>query len=484
MGDDGFFSVFQDIDNYLYGKKKGGFSKYDKVVDHVLEDFDNVPDKTPQPPTKKGKPQVSKGTRAPKKKQIERRNFGPMATKKKGGYTRSRTYTKRKPAKRKRIAKKTKMSYKKRKTGSKRIALTPGTARLRLVDHLTKTENHAHYQSFSATGKTDNYLLIIAEAMLLHYMHRVGDYRAGREMQPVGNDLATSATLDQLTTWTHMEISFLGVNAASDGNNNSKRTITNTPVAGVTPSLATLAATLAGYLEEQFEIGRRVSQVAVFRDQNQCILFDISAGRNVIEFSSHATMKLQNTSPADATEGDPNSMTNIHRNPVNGFAYKFKNQVPLLKMQYLVSKSNAVRSALDALSARNNEFTGITHVNLAAYGDEWKSPPVAPTTLFRNYSGKTATHISPGRHTTYTLSEHFKGPINSFADRYIRQDKDGSFSDSTAPPGSSCIMVGLKPQYRTGGTEDIKLEREVKYTYCARMTKAKLTAMPMQTKLS
>lgn len=48
MGDDGFFSLVRDAKNYLTGKKKGGFSKYDKVVDRILEDIPDRPQKMPK----------------------------------------------------------------------------------------------------------------------------------------------------------------------------------------------------------------------------------------------------------------------------------------------------------------------------------------------------------------------------------------------------------------------------------------------------
>jgi len=445
--------------------KGNPFGKYDKVIDRVLEDIGAPAPKTKSRTSGKGP---------------SRRNFGPMARKPsrftavprrgKKTYKRKRTSTKRTVRK---SSKKRKVSKK-----SKYVSLTVGTARESTVEHSNRSVNHAHYNAFSATGSKSKMLMMPAQAMLLHYMHRVGDYRANKTMTPTGQQHGEADADEQLTTWSKMKIDFLGLGASADSTNQHQETIDNT----VPKTLAVLTGELRDILSNQFQFGRRISQVSMFR-ATECILFDISAGRNIIEFSSHATMKLQNTTLADSVhaQADPASVLNVHRNPISGYAYKFKNQVPLFKMQYLVSKPAATRLVLDELSAETTELSGVNYVDFAANGDEWNSPPVAPTTIFRNGAGKSPTSISPGGHRTYTLKEYFRGPINSFADRYIRQRWSGGQPDATMPPGSSCMLVGFKPTYRTSDTEDIKIEKEIKYTYCSRMTKAKLTPLPMNT---
>lgn len=52
-GDDGFFSVFDDVSDYLSGKKKGGFGKYDKVIDRTLEEIPDAPQKSTSMPVKR-----------------------------------------------------------------------------------------------------------------------------------------------------------------------------------------------------------------------------------------------------------------------------------------------------------------------------------------------------------------------------------------------------------------------------------------------
>ena len=443
---------------------KTKFGKYDRIVDRTLDEI-------PDGPSYKsiGSLQAPKGrSRMPRRTTYGRK---PSAGR--------RTYKKRPTYKRKRLSTKRKIrkSTKKRKVSkkSKSVTLTVGTTRTRLVHHESQTRHDAHYTTFSATGGRTNFLSIIAQATLLHYMHRVGDYRASKDMNPV-DPPSNQGDFDQLVTWDSMSFQFMGVNGGSEG---YRYSLTQAG-GGINRSLQDLTTVVSGYFRDQFKEGRRLASVAVMRG-SECVLMDVNAGRNIIEFTSSAKMKLQNVTPAD--HGEANDMNNIHRNPLDGYAYKFKNQVPQFKYPYLISKTDLDRRALDEVSQVTDIIEGCLQPDFAGIGGapEFKSPPVAPTTIFKNVAGKTKTRIGVGGHRTYYLKEYYKGALNSFADRYIRTET-GSV-EQPVPPGSSCMMVGLKPTYRTSNNEDIKLEKEFSYMYTARMSKAKLTPLPMNTVL-
>ena len=259
-----------------------------------------------------------------------------------------------------------------------------------------------------------------------------------------------------------------------------------------------LTATMAAALLSMVKEGRRITQVLVFRDvssptastlDDQCILSDISAGRNVIEFTSKAAVKLQNTTPADVTHADAqtcghDNALNINRNPLDGLVYHFKNAVPKFKMQYLISKSTADRQALDNLSnCYSASHLGVDFLQLTERGTEWSIPPPTPSTIFSNFSGKTATAIPPGGHKSYYMNEGYKGPVNSFFERYFPILK-ASGDAFEVPPGGSSMMICFKPKYRNATNASLRLEAEIDHTYCARVSRAKLTPLPMNTVLA
>ena len=457
---------------------------------------------------KSGARNVTGGIRKPTddfEKLLQRINSMPARGSKRGRMAPSRRSTKRKaPRGRKTIKRKAPIrkstKRKKRKVSKpKSVPLTVGTCRKRIFDHEASTYNHSNYSSFSSIGKKADLMDMVAQSILVHYMHRCGDYRANKFVVPSGDQKgdAGSAGLGVTSTWSKMKFDFLGQGASSVGYNDDTFDLT-----GGTATLDTMTGLLSAELLSQASYGRRLSQVTVFRgdgDTPQCILSDVSVGRNHIDVSCSAKLKLQNTTEADApalASGDYNagqvcdrtSAFNIHRNPLDGLAYTFRNAVPRFKMQYLIGKTVPERAALELVS--NDPSTnhgGINTVDFAANGNEWKAPPPTPSTMFTNISGKkSAVSVAPGGHTSFSLYEHYKGPVNSFFDRYFAsRGLSGTASNpvDVLPPGGSSMLIGLKPKYRTGATEDIKLQLEYTFTYAARFSRAKLMLMPMETDL-
>jgi hypothetical protein len=393
-----------------------------------------------------------------------------------------------------------KSTKRKKRKVSKGVSLTVGTARERRVDHHTYgtasglVSNAALYIPMNSIGPKEEMLEMVAQALLLHYMHRTGDYRANTSMVPLVAQAAASSA--QSTTWSYIRFHFCSLASTSDADYFDVWSwYDGSSVAEQT--LKAMSTRLAGGLLAQATHGRRLTQVSVYRDvssvssatDDQCILLDISAGRNVLEFTSKASLKMQNVTPADVVHSDAqtcghDNALNINRNPLDGLVYKFRNQVPKFKMQYLISKLDTPRKELSTLSdCYATHEAGIAPLNLPAYGDEWKVPPPSPSTIFSNYSGKTGISIAAGGHATQYMSESYKGPVNSFFERYfpIRASATVEFE---VPPGGSSLMVCLKPKFRNSSQANLKIEAEIDHTYCARVSRAKLTPLPMNTILA
>lgn len=359
---------------------------------------------------------------------------------------------------------------------SKSVALTIGTARERLVNHDTREMSDCNYASFSSLGRLSDYMKMVAQATLLHYMHRVGDFRSNRTVGVAGDELAdgpySNAAHDttQFATWKVMKFSFLGQSMGGNADTNAFQIAEGT--------LESMTATLTTQFLFEIGQGRRLAQVAVFREPDNCVLCDINAGRNVVEVSSSAHLKVQNVTPGQGSTGD--DKLGINSNPIDGLVYTFKNHVPLFKQGYLVGKTEGNRIALDRISEQYvNSAGGHNIVDFASIGNEYNMPPINPTTIFRNVAGKSKCYLPPGGHKLFKQYEHYRGPLNSFFDRYFRPS---GTAPHLTPPGGSCVLIGLKPSLRNATTgQVVKLEKEFNYMYCARMSKCKITSLPMRT---
>ena len=428
---------------------------------------------------------------------------GRMAPLRRPSSKRARMSSKKRSVRPKRTIRKSTKS-KKRKV-SKGPSLTVGTARMRKVDHevfsspVGAAGGSPVYIPFNSIGSKAEMIKMVAQALILHYMHRVGDYRANATMVPTGTSIFTTNTSGQTTTWSRMVFHSI---SQTSGVEDKEEFIVWSDTDGTTPGMQSLDAMtlrLGNELVLLARRGRRLSQVSVFREDftgvttknYQCILMDITAGRNVVEFTSKAALKLQNTTPADATHtgaetcGHDNAL-NINRNPLDGVVYNFKNAVPKFKIQYLIAKTDASRDHLDGITDCYTAAPGGVSVpQFALHGNEWLAPPVTPSTIFSNFSGKSATGIEPGGHKSYYLNESYKGAVNSFLDRYFPTTPGGNFQDAyVVPPGGVCMMVCLKPKYRNLTQAAVNVQAEIDHMYVARVTRAKLTPLPMSTFLA
>lgn len=461
---------------FLFGKKTGGRKLKHLgsgiVVDRTQSSKRSAPKSASMPA--RGSKRARPSSRRPTKRKV-----------------RGRKTVKRKAP----IRKSTKRKKTKRKVFST-VSLTVGTARRRQVDHVEYGFNGAPalYIPMNSIGPKEDMLKNVAQSILLHYMHRVGDYRANASMQPV--NAANITGTQQSTTWSMIRVHFASLAYANDATQWDVYSYSPGDGSLAEQTLTQMSDRLALGLLAQAKAGRSITQVSVYRDvsnpasatEDQCILMDISAGRNVLEFTCKSAIKMQNATPADVTHSDAqtcghDNALNINRNPLDGQVFKFRNQVPKFKMQYLISKTDADRQVLSGLSScYSTHNAGIQQLNMTNYGGEWSIPPPAPSTIFTNYSGKTGISIAPGSHSTQTMFEAYKGPLNSFFERYFPGRKDASTGhQSDVPPGGSCIMVCLKPKYRNDSNVDIKVHAEVDHTYACRVSRAKLTPLPMDT---
>ena len=408
-----------------------------------------------------------------------------------------RSYKRKAPRAKKRSIKRKapirKSSKKKRKVVSKSVPLTVGTTRSRIVDHASVTYTHAAYESFSSIGAKGEFMKPVAEALLLHYMHRVGDYRnnVNTVMMPPTGGVADIA-YPVIATWHSMVLKFTSNAYPTDSREDTHIILATAVGSGTAKTLAVMTIDLAGELLDQVKQGRLLASVAMYRNDGtaaNCILCDTNAGRNIVQVSSSALLKLQNVTLADSVAtgdnaGDRCSVFNIHRNPLNGYAYSFKNCVPVLKEGYKISKTQAQQDVIVPMTdPYATRYAGVSATpTLAAAGQEFIIPPSVPSTIFANVSGKSAASIQPGSHKTFSLKESFNGPINKFFTRYFTPYL--GVSVSAVAPGGTSMIIGLKPQYRTSTSEDISLETEHTYTYAARMTRGKMSMMPMQNTLA
>lgn len=462
MGDDGFFSVFGDFSNYISGKKKGGFGKYDKVIDRTLEEIPN-------------KKSSSKTSSMP-----ARRKFGPKTTSRRKystSYVRSSNKKRKRTYKPKKSLKKRKKTYKKKTS----VPLTCGTSRQRFARHQALPNaaagTNVAYAAFSSIGERGKQSRGLAEAVLLYYMRKVGDVRASH----VHVDDATWH--EMAFTWIHKNT--ISTTEATD----TLESHTGSFEASPPKNLNAMVSELAVIFRDRAQEGMHLARVVIRRrdvkstDLNQYIQRDIyndvAAGTNIISFSSKSVFKIQNTTEADFTS-DRANMMNIHRNPLDGYAYKFKNQIPQLKSVYLAAKDDTDRAALDNMTnCYSSALGGVTIPNEMAFQEEFKIPTNTPSVMFNNVMGKTRTSIQPGGHKSFYLSELYTGTINQYVDRYFHTADVASDNMGKIPPGGSCMVIALKPTYRTSGTEDISLECEHDIMYQHYVKTGKKTPLPI-----
>lgn len=381
------------------------------------------------------------------------------------------------------------------------VPVSKGTSRRRYVDHAQIGATHCLYTAFSDMGPQGEFLKTLAESILLHYMHRCGDYRVNLRDPATGpTTFQTNTTTGTVSTWKTMRLQWRQKNAVStevmatfdldawtvpDGIITSDATIVHS-------NFTSMVDALAADMASKVVFGYEIASITMFRGDrsmttngstyihhvlDDAILHDTSAGRNIFKFSAAAKFKIQNTTDAD--EGDLHNKDNIHANPLDGMVYKFKNRVPKLQPSFMSSLPAADSTIINDLE--NLQVTSINGVAApllsTAAGQQFHVPPPLPYTMFANSAGRSKVLIKPGEHRVFSLVETFDSSINEFFRRYVINQSVTARSD--VPPGGNCLMIALKPTFRTGTNEDLEIQYEVERTLHGLIQRKKLTTIPI-----
>jgi hypothetical protein len=390
------------------------------------------------------------------------------------------------------------------------VPITKGTSRRRYVDHEQVDATHCLYTSFNDMGPKAEFLKTLAEAMLLHYMHRCGDYRVNTRDAAIGpTTFRLTGTDGTVSTWKTMRLHWRKKQLAGSSEvvthfDLDAWTIADEGPGAIQPNVIhntwpSMVNGLAENLDTYSKYGYEITAVTMFRGDrhqwnatstattmntvsDQPILYDTSAGRNIFKFSTIAKLKIQNTTNADDT-ADPHNKDNIHANPLDGLVYRFRNMVPKFQSGFL-NTAGTDRNTLNGLeSLAEPKIHGVSHVNLSGLcGQQFHVPPPAPYTIFTNCSGRAKILIKPGEHRTLQLKETFNGSVNDFMKRYTAvTDKyaDGTNQSGDIPPGGNCLMVALKPTFRTGTNEALEIQYEMERTLYGLIKTRPLTCVPI-----
>ena len=382
------------------------------------------------------------------------------------------------------------------------IPVGKGTSRRRYVDHGHVEASHCLYTTFSDMGPRAEFVKTLAESIILHYMHRCGDYRVNLRDAALGpTTFDTNVATGTTSTWKTMRLQWRQKNTSTtevmvsfdldawtvaQTNPSNDATVVHTTF---TSMVDLLAANIITYATSGYELASitmfRGDRASSLNGQNQytqtmfdqAILHDTSAGRNLFKFSTSAKFKIQNTTDAD--EGDLHSKDNIHANPLDGLVYKFKNRVPKFQPSFLSSLSPADADIVNDLeNLASASITGLSPSPLhTAAGNQFHVPPPLPYTIFSNSAGRSKVLIKPGEHRVFALKETFSSSVNEFIRRYMTVSNGGVTRD--IPSGGNCLMIALKPTFRTGTNEDVEIQYEVERTLHGLIQRKKLTTIPI-----
>lgn len=382
----------------------------------------------------------------------------------------------------------------------KTVPVSARTSRVKYIDHETRSANGAIYSAFNDVGPEDHFLRCLAEAILLHYSHRAGDHRVHLQGTPVGPNDTADATTDaeiSFATWSRMDFVFRRASPAGTSANENPviNTVRHYEYVGSSVSKVSwpnMVADLTNRIKEAAQIGSTLASVMVFRSadggalqhlqsgapdhQELCVIHDPEAGSHEFKFNAVARYKIQNTTVADSTTHS-DLKDNIHSNPLDGLVYRFRNKVPVWRPGYILTKGTD-DTLNDLEDCTTTEVSGVKFVDLkSADPTTFVAPPPAPYTLFTNSAGRSKIRIKPGEHRVLKLSENFNGSINAFIKRYVAVQP--SSGRRTAPPGGTCLMIGLKPMFRTGLNEDLEIQTECDRYLAGLVRKRALTSNPI-----
>ena len=469
MGDDGFFSVGRDLGNYLFGKKKGGFSKYDRVVDRTL---DQIPDQMPT-----------------------RRNFGPVTKtgkKRSVGYAKSRTYSKKRKFPRSYKPKKiVRKKYKKTTAASyglidvSRRATAP-KGHVALLRRKTFGDVQSHESSKMAwigtsdIGQQSIFCQAIAQAILMKYLSKIGDHRTDSSYDPQTID--NNNPQHNFDMFHSFQVKY-AMDAFNEDHATAGLTRDHFGNAILNGSIQDMVDTFGTQLRQQAENGRYPTTIAFYRDDFINIgsttkgaprVLDNRLGEHYIDIKVTTILRLHNISPS---EENGTSIHDINANPIQGKVYTFRNQRPKFTDAYQENQvfDPTTRDGMETL----NKYKGNFDIIKGVPGDDafahLERPPLNPRSLWDNSVAQGTVLMSPGAYRTYNCKFARTETVKNMLKGVIRVSGAGK-----NPPIGSSVMMCFQPSMRNSDTELVKLSYDYTAVYNCAMRHKKSIGLPVR----
>lgn len=477
-GRDGFFSAIEEGYDWLTGKKRGGFSKYDRVVDRTLE---QIPDKMPYKP---------KYTKASKK-----RAYGskPRTSMKKRKRTYSRTYKPRKVV-RKKYKKTTSAS-----DGLMDVSKAATAPKYHVAIDRRKTfgsvENHSNSKMAwiggCDIGDQQTFCRNIARAILQKYLAKMGDVRTAVD----ADDDHADAKLFKSFIVTYKIDSYStahlgeGIEDHDHGNN-----IDNS-------SLVTMGDTLGDQIFAKAERGFYPSSIkfhsgdfvdaAETEARGHPVISDYRLGEHYLDIQVTTLFRLHNITPSDTTdagENPANSVHDINANPISGKIFTFRNQRPVFHSGYVDFKKDdpTTQDGIERLNRYDNNFDVIKR--FATTKDAFAhiaAPPLNAKTIWSNVSGQGTIRMAPGAYRTYnakflrsgTVRQLIRDAIRVRVDAGTSTDPSNGLATKNPPLGSSWLFC-FQPSMRTSNDELVKLGYDQTQVYKTSLRFKKALGIP------
>ena len=225
----------------------------------------------------------------------------------------------------------------------------------------------------SSIGTEGTHFRTVAQAILIHYMNQMGDYRATNDAPAAG-------------VFSRFKMTY-GMDAPA-----SFATPPVVPSTFINDGTIKSMATSLG-LQMAAEAGKGFYPVSIAfdtPDQSGHKLEDKNLGRHSVTVSCKGRFRFQNVTEAEGEHG--NNINAIDANPVSGKIYTFKNQSPIFTPSYVEAASAAVKDGIRELNTVSQSFelyaTTVSPATAGKGGAAFvePAPPLNPSSIWRNVS--------------------------------------------------------------------------------------------------
>jgi len=381
----------------------------------------------------------------------------------------------------------------------KAVSLPKMSSQYRFQHHENVVQTTVHkalWYGGSSLGSGEDACMVLADAMICHYLRRLNDSRSSRTTSAG----ATSGVM----VWNHMDIVFGTVGQEQttttlfevDSDNDSSRGLTLT-----NDSIDDMVATLAGKLEKMYlNTGMVPIRVSIRKDDfygavgstvpypDRQVLDDTDAYRNQYSLSISGLFKIHNVTVPSPGEYDKHA---INAQPIDGKLYNFRNRVPVFHPSYLAPLSTTIGQVSNL--ANDPVATGIsmasyeTGVNYDALNSgtanpvELETPPLRPGIVFKNSTSSEKVYMAPGamkyRKTYFSMA----GSLMSIFKRILPLPFNAQTTSGTAglvPPGGDSFLVCLKPTVKISNSEVVTIDTHHSHMFKAHCKKGKMLLLP------